>query len=750
MKRGAENNQNPQAPLETLVGIIERLTFQNEENGYTVARLKPTGKAQEIIITGSLPGLTPGEVLSSRGRWVSHPKFGRQFEVHSYSVELPATITGIQKYLGSGLISGVGPVTAERIVEHFGLETLNIIEESPDKLREVSGIGQYRTGKIIAAWEEQKHIKEIMIFLQSHAISASLAVKIYRQYGDAAVSVIQKNPYQLASDIYGIGFKTADKIARQLGLPTDSPSRIQAGILFAISDLTNKGHCFASPPQLIKKAGEILELDEPSCQIQLDALLASSELVNDDDAIYLPPFLYAETGVANKIRLLLRSHQDRLNKFQNIDWDTTFNSLDPDSEIKLTTQQQLAIRMCLTSKVSILTGGPGTGKSTITRNLIQIAHLNDCSVILAAPTGRAAKRLQETAGVHAKTIHRLLEFSPSADNKFMRDRDNPLNADLVIIDETSMVDILLMNHLLNAIGAGSHLLLVGDVDQLPSVGPGNVLKDLINSEEIPVTRLQTIFRQSQDSHIILNAHRINQGLLPLFEKNSHDFFLFSEEDAQKTADWVEELVATRIQDRFNFNPQTDIQVLSPMHRGAAGVGELNTRLQAALNPPLTSKPQFKHGVRIFRLGDRVMQTRNDYERKVFNGDMGNIIHIDLEDQAAAVEIDGRPVPYEFSQFDELIHAYAISIHKSQGSEFPVVVIPLITQHFMMLQRNLLYTAVTRARKMVVLVGSKRAIAMAVNNNHIAHRNTKLAQRVSDQQPVNDAGYTSSGQAFLPL
>jgi exodeoxyribonuclease V alpha subunit len=750
MNPEAENNPNPKPPFENLKGVVERLTFQNEENGYTVARLKPTGKSQEITITGSLPGVTPGELLSLRGRWVSHPKFGRQFEVNSYSVQLPGTITGIRKYLGSGLISGVGPVTAERIVDHFGLKTLEIIEESPNKLREVSGIGQYRAGKILEAWEEQKHIKEIMIFLQSHAVSAGLAVKIYRQYGDAAVSVIQTNPYQLAGDIYGVGFKTADKIARHLGLPIDSPTRIQAGILYTLSDLTNDGHCFATPPQLISKAGQILEMDEPTCQVQLEALLAGSELVDDGEAIYLPPFLYAETGVANKLRLLLSSRQDRLIKFQDLDWDTAFASLDPDSEITLTEQQIMAIRMSLTSKVSILTGGPGTGKSTITRNIIQLAHHNDCSVILAAPTGRAAKRLQETAGIQAKTIHRLLEFSPSAGNQFMRDRDNPLNADLIIIDETSMVDILLMNHLLNAIGAGSHLLLVGDVDQLPSVGPGNVLKDLINSQRFPVTRLQTIFRQSHDSHIILNAHRINQGDMPLFEKNTRDFFLFSEEDAQKAADWVEDLVTSRIQDRFNFNPQTDIQVLSPMHRGAAGVGELNTRLQAALNPPTPGKIQFKHGPRSFREGDRVMQTRNDYERKVFNGDMGKITHIDLEDQVATVEIDGRPVPCRFSQFDELIHAYAISIHKSQGSEFPVVVVPLLTQHYMMLQRNLLYTAVTRARQMVVLVGSKRAIGMAVSNNRIAHRNTKLAERVAEQGPVDDTGYTSSGQAFLPL
>jgi exodeoxyribonuclease V alpha subunit len=750
MKRSSGVNKNPQAPLETLKGMVERLTYQNEENGYSVARLKPTGKAQEITITGSLPGVAPGEMLSMRGRWVTHPKFGRQFEVHSYSVELPATITGIRKYLGSGLISGIGPVTAERIVDHFGIKTLEIIEESPNKLREVTGIGQYRAGKITSAWEEQKHIKEIMIFLQSHAISASLAVKIYKQYGDAATSVIQANPYQMANDIYGVGFKTADKIARQLGLPPDSPARIQAGILFTVSELTNDGHCFATPNQLIKKSQQLLEMDEPSCQIQLDALITNSELVNDDDAIYLPPFLFAETGVANKMRLLVRSHQDRLAKLQSFDWDTTFASYNSENEIKLTDQQQIAIRMALTSKVSILTGGPGTGKSTITHNLIQIAHHNDCSVILAAPTGRAAKRLQETAGIHAKTIHRLLEFSPSAGNQFMRDRDNPLNADLIIIDETSMVDILLMNHLLNAIGAGSHLLLVGDVDQLPSVGPGNVLKDLINCGEIPVTRLKTIFRQSQDSHIILNAHRINQGEMPLFEKNTRDFFLFSEDDAQKTADWVEELVASRIKDRFNFDPQADIQVLSPMHRGAAGVGELNSRLQAALNPPTPNKVQFNHGARIFRTGDRVMQTRNDYERKVFNGDMGKITYIDLEDQAASIEIDGRPIPYEYSQFDELVHAYAISIHKSQGSEFPVVVLPLLTQHYMMLQRNLLYTAVTRARKMVVLVGSKRAIGMAVNNNRIAQRNTKLAQRVADQGPVSDTGYTSSGQAFLPL
>ena len=716
-------------PLQSLEGTIERLTFQSEETGYTVARLVPKGKKHEVTVVGALAGVQVGESVRLRGLWSSHPQYGRQFEVRSYTVQLPATIEGLRKYLGSGLIKGVGPVTARRIVDTFGLETLDVIESYPQRLCEVPGIAEKRTNYIVRAWEEQKQVKEIMLFLQSHEVSAGLAVKIYKQYGDESLAVVRGDPYRLARDVYGIGFKTADKIARNLGLPVDAPARIQAGLLFALSTLSDDGHCFATREQLGKQAAELLEQPEQICLEQVQQLLAQRELVIEDEAVYLPPFFGAEQGVANKLRRLLAAPTDRLGLFQAVDWERAFAWLGERSRIRLTEQQQAAIRKALTEKVSILTGGPGTGKSTITASVIRLLRAKNCSVLLAAPTGRAAKRLSESTGIEAKTIHRLLEFKPATGNEFLRDRDNPLDADLIIIDETSMVDILLMNHLLSAVAPGSHLLLIGDADQLPSVGAGNVLRDLIASGALPVTRLDTIFRQAAGSYIIRNAHRINQGEMPIFSANSRDFFLFSESDPQKAADWVLELVARRIPAKFGYDANEDIQVLCPMHRGAAGVSELNQRLQAELNPPRPGKLEHQHGYRVFRLGDRVMQIRNDYERQVFNGDLGWVTGINLEEQVLTVAFDGRPVEYEYSQLDELVHAYAVSIHKAQGSEFPVVVIPLLTQHYMMLQRNLLYTAVTRAREMVVLVGSKKAIAMAVGNDRIAQRNTRLAQRL---------------------
>ena len=740
-----------QPAFQQLEGTLERITFQNEENGYTVARLVPRGKDYEVTLVGTLSGATPGASLRLQGMWTNHPQYGRQFEVINFTVLLPATVEGIRKYLGSGLIKGIGPVTAGRIVDQFGMDTLDVIEHTPQRLREIAGIGERRTTWITRAWEEQKQIKEIMVFLQSHGVSTSLAVKIFKQYGEAAIQVVQHEPYRLARDIYGIGFKTADKIARQLGMPPDSPARIQAGLLYTLSQLSDEGHCFATQPQLIEASAGILELGGDTCQAQLASLVQQNEVISEDGgvgsedsgastsginaggnsvAIYLPPFYRAEVGVANKLRRIQAAGRDRLEGFRALDWDKAFAWIDETSAIRLTKQQKAAIRMALTEKVSILTGGPGTGKSTITGSLIRLLKTRGSSVLLAAPTGRAAKRLSEATGLEAKTIHRLLEFKPAQGNQFLRDGENPLDSDLIIVDETSMVDILLMNHLLNAIEAGCHLLLVGDVDQLPSVGPGNVLRDLIASGAIPVTRLDTIFRQAEDSFIIVNAHRINQGQMPLFDQKAQDFFLFAEPDAAKAADWVLELVARRIPARFGFRSNEDIQVLSPMHRGTVGVSDLNERLQAELNPPGPGKAEHRHGHRILREGDRVMQVRNDYDRVVFNGDMGRIERIDLEDQVIIVTIDERAVEYDFSQLDELVHAYAISIHKAQGSEFPVVVIPLLTQHYMMLQRNLLYTGVTRARKLVVLVGSKQAIAMAVRNNRISQRNTRLAQRLA--------------------
>ncbi len=727
-------------PLQTLEGTLERITFQNEETGYTVARLVPKGQSYEVTVIGPLLGIQVGESVRITGLWITHPKYGRQFEARTYAVQLPATVEGLRKYLGSGLIKGVGPVNAKRIVDYFGLKTLEVIESQVERVMEVPGIGTKRAACIARAWEEQKQIKEIMLFLQSHGVSTGLAVKIYKQYGDAAIEVVKADPYRLAKDIYGVGFKTADKIAQQMGIAFDAPERIRAGLQYALGQASDDGHCFATRPQLLGSASELLGVPQEACTAQIDALVQTQELIAElpldaapagpqEEALYLPPFYYAEQGVAGKLRQVRASSQDRLAVFRDLDWEKAFEWLDGRASFQLAAQQRDAIRMALTEKVSILTGGPGTGKSTITGSIIQLLHAKGRSVLLAAPTGRAAKRLSEATGREAKTLHRLLEFKPLEGARFLRDQDNPLDADLIIVDESSMIDVLLANHLLKAIEVGSHLLFVGDGDQLPSVGPGAVLEDLIESGVLPVTRLDTIFRQAEDSFIIVNAHRINRGEMPLFSEQARDFFLFNQPDADQAAELIIDIVARRIPEKFGYAADRDIQVLSPMHRGAVGVAALNERLQARLNPAAPGKPEYVHGSRSFRVGDRVMQIQNDYDKQVFNGDMGTLVRLDLEDQLAVVEFDGVAVGYEFVQLDELVHAYAVSIHKSQGSEFPAVVIPLLTQHYLMLQRNLLYTAVTRARGLVVLVGSKQAIALAVRNNKVVQRNTRLAQRL---------------------
>ena len=754
------------APLQSLTGTLERFTFHNEENGYTVAKLVPIGKNFEVTVVGTLAGVNVGESLQLQGQWATHPKYGRQFEARTYTVKLPATIEGIRKYLGSGLVKGIGPVNAGRIVDYYGRKTLDVIEQEPQRLREVPGIGSKRATLIANAWEEQKQVKEIMLFLQSHGVSTSLAVKIYKQYGDKASVIVRNDPYRLAKDIWGIGFKTADKIAQQMGFELDAPPRIQAGLRYALGTFSDNGHCFAARDALLSTARGLLEVPREACNTQLDVLIQQENVITENSAdtdskiqmektkkqntgtsnptacrlppasyIFLPPFFYAEKGTANKLRRLQTAPRDRLAVFQNVDWDSAFAWLAAKNPLQLAEQQQSAVQMALTERVSVLTGGPGTGKTTVTRSIIQLLQAKQRTVLLAAPTGRAAKRLGETTGLKAKTLHRLLEVNPSAGFKFLRDQQNPLDADIVIVDETSMVDILLMNNLLKAIAAGMHLLLVGDVDQLPSVGAGNVLRDLIASGVIPVTRLDTIFRQATDSYIIVNAHRINQGEMPIMNKGARDFFLFRQPEAEPAADLILDIVARRIPEKFGFASDSQIQVLSPIHRGAAGVSALNQRLQKRLNPANERTPETQHGSRTFRVGDRVMQIRNNYDRKIFNGDMGRIATLDTEARTLTVNFEGALVEYEFTQLDELMHAYAISIHKSQGSEFPVVVIPLLTQHYMMLQRNLLYTAITRAREMVVLVGDPRAIAIAVRNAKIAHRNTRLAARLQAWEPT---------------
>lgn len=761
--------------LSTLKGSIERITFYNEENGYTVARFVAEGQPdyharEPITVVGNMLGVNIGEPIKLEGMWTTHPKHGRQFKVERFSVDVPTTAEGLRKYLGSGLIKGIGPVTAERIVAHFGLNTLEIIESNIERLREVAGVGPKRVAIIAKGWAEQKQIKEVMLFLQSHGVSTGLAVKIYKVYGDEALSIVCREPYRLARDIYGIGFITADKIARALGMQHDDPARVTAGVRHVLSTFSDEGHVFARRTDLLQQSVVTLDVNANLVAEAIERLAAAEEIVVEDEAIYLLPFYRAELGVANRIRQMLANRVSRLEDFRAVNWDKALEWLQTKSNISLTEKQQLAVRTALTEKIAILTGGPGTGKTTSIRGLIQLLKAKKHSFKLAAPTGRAAKRLSEATGEPAQTLHRLLEFKPftEAGSRFMRDHDNPLDADLIIVDEVSMIDLLLMNALLKAVDVTSHLLLVGDPDQLPSVGAGNVLKDLIAVAKPPpqrsptlqergqmpspvprlersegsrdrrgtgrglsVVALDTIFRQSEDSLIVLNAHRINRGEMPQFNQTAKDFFLFPEDEPAQAAERVVKLVTTSIPNKFRFDPIEDIQVLSPMHRGEVGVAQLNLALQAALNPPQSGKREWRSGGRVFRIGDKVYQARNNYDKQVFNGDLGRVVALDLEDQTITVDFDGVRVPYQFSELDELTHAFAMSIHKSQGSEYRAVVVPLLTQHYLMLQRTLLYTAVTRARSLVVLVGSKRAIAMALRNNRVTQRNSRLAERLKN-------------------
>lgn len=721
--------------LHNLAGVIERITFYNEENGYTVARFVPEGKSYNVTVVGNLMGASVGESLALEGVWTNHPTHGRQFEIRKFTIKLPATIEGIRKYLGSGLIKGIGPVTAKRIVDHFGLDTLDVIEGDITRLHQVDGVGTKRIDIIQRGWAEQKQIKEVMMFLSSHGVSTALAVKIYKQYGDGALHVLQNEPYRLARDIYGIGFLTADKIARALGMKEDDPARIEAGVEYVLSKFIDDGHVFAKRDALVDEAREALGVQSGQVEEAIKRLETGDSIIVEDEAVYLTPFYRAETGVAARLRQIQLSQLSRLPEFRSVQWDKAFEWLTTRVPNQLTPKQQDAVRAALTHKVSILTGGPGTGKTTTIRAIIQLLKAKHKTFKLAAPTGRAAKRLSEATGEAAQTLHRLLEFKPFEGNKFLRDRDNPLDADLIIVDEVSMIDLLLMNALLKALDITSHLLCVGDPDQLPSVGAGNVLKDMIASGVIPVVSLDVIFRQDETSLIVTNAHRINQGEIPIFT-NARDFFFVGEEDPAKAAAQVLDLVSRRIHNRFPALPVQDIQVLSPMHRGQVGVGELNLQLQGALNPAAQGKREMRHGSRIFRMGDKVLQTRNNYDKQVFNGDLGRIAEIDFEDQRLTIDFDGANVDYEFSELDELVHAFAMSVHKAQGSEYRAVVMPILTQHYMLLQRNLLYTAVTRAKELVVLVGSKKAIAIAVRNNKIAQRNSRLALRLSG--PVTGA------------
>ena len=713
------------APLE---GVVERVTYSNAENGYTIARLQPQGDRDLVTIVGNLPSVNVGETLRLEGRWTTHPRFGRQFQVERYQLLLPATTDGIRRYLGSGLIKGIGPVTAGRIVKHFGMETLSVIEEEPERLRQVPGLGDRRVEMITRAWEAQKTIKEVMLFLQTLQISSALAVRIYKHYGEASPSVVKNEPYRMAREVFGIGFITADKIAQSVGIPQDSQERAMAGVLHLLSTATEEGHTYLPRQELVAKGAGLLEAPAERVEAAIDRLVAErgvwSEPTEEHEAIYLLPIHYAEVGVSNRIKSMLSDPADRLQAFQTVDFDAALSWLRETGGVELSDRQREAVVAALTNKVVVVTGNPGTGKTTCVRSIIRVAEAKGAEIVLAAPTGRAAKRLSEATGRPAKTIHRLLELRPGGQARY--NQDDPIPADLVIVDETSMMDLLLTNSLIKAISPEAHLVLAGDVDQLPSVGPGNVLRDIIDSGAVPVVRLDTIFRQAQESSIILNAHRINRGEMPVFDRDQGESFMVHEEDPDRVLELLVDLVTNRIPNKFGFHPVTGIQVLSPMYRGKAGVDFLNEELQRQLNPPHLDKPEKQFGGKLFRLGDKVMQIRNNYDKQLFNGDAGRITAIDLEEQTVMVAFDDdRQVDYEFAELDELVHAFAISVHKAQGAEYPAVVIPVLTQHYMLLQRNLIYTAITRARELVVLVGTKRALAMAIKNNRIAARYSGL-------------------------
>jgi exodeoxyribonuclease V alpha subunit len=742
--------------MDSLSGSVERITFYNPENGYTVLRLRPEvqrgsfamhgqgpqsqGRDGLVTVVGNLPELSPGEHLRLEGHWDKHPKHGSQFKADLCEQTLPATLAGIQGYLGSGMIKGIGPKLAERIVGRFHEKTFDIIEGQPERLLEVSGIGMDRQQRIAAAWEEQKQVKEIMVFLHSHGVSTNLAVKIYKTYGDAALETVQKNPYQLERDIYGVGFKTADRIAQALGLSAEHPSRIEAGIVFALNETIEDGHVYVPKEMLAGRAVELLgvpsELISPALEQlaqddriraemiptgsgsgkTIQAGIADSRGDYKIPVIYLTPLYFGEKGIAERLRKLSAAHVPAP------------KDLIPSSSENLSEEQRSALHMALTQPVSILTGGPGTGKTTCLKALIVSLESQHKRYALASPTGRAAKRLSEATGRPASTIHRLLEYSPV--EGFKHNEGKPLDVDFLVVDEASMLDLLLTHNLLKALRPGTQLLFVGDVDQLPAVGAGDVLRNLIGSGIMPVIRLSVIFRQAAHSQIITNAHLINQGKLPVFSKENGDFFLFPAEDAVTAADWIVQVVSERIPQKFAFDPIHDIQVLAPLYRGPAGVTVLNERLQEKLNPFASNKPERKLYGTLFRLGDKVMQTQNNYDKDVYNGDIGFVRSMDVIEQALSVDFDGRSVTYDWSEADQLTLAYVISVHKAQGSEFPVVVMPVVTQHYTMLQRNLLYTAMTRARKLCVLAGSRRAISIAVHNNKVTQRFTALEWRLS--------------------
>ena len=731
-------NSGMEKQFTTLSGQIERITYTNLENGFTIARVKVYGRRDLVTVVGNLISPTPGEILKMKGEWTQHPRFGDQFKIWQYKTTIPATVYGIKKYLGSGLIKGIGPKMADRIVNYFGKDTLEIIEKKSQHLSQVSGIGKKRIAMIQVAWEEQKEIREVMLFLQTHGVSSGYATKIFKQYGNNSIAVVQENPYRLATDIFGIGFITADEIAKKLGFAGDCQVRVEAGILYVLHQLADEGHVYYPYEPLLQKVKEILKVNREIIIKALALITFERKVIIEDlnerlenykennKAVFLAKYHLCETNISARLKNILKTPKAirQVNQEKALVW------VQKKLDITLAKSQTAAIKSALINKVLVITGGPGTGKTTIIHAILKIFSKINARILLAAPTGRAAKKMSETTGHTAKTIHRLLEFS-FAQGGFSKNEKNPLKTDLLVIDETSMLDTILLHHLLKAVPAGATLILVGDVNQLPAVGAGNVLGDIMGSGRVPVVKLTEIFRQAQGSLIIVNAHKINNGFLPTFNTpdsnlKKQDFYFISQEAPEKVLEIILRLVGERIPAKFGFDPVEDIQVLTPMHRGIVGAGNLNMRLQELLNPGENKVILGKKG---FRPNDKVMQIKNNYDKSVFNGDIGRIIRIETELKEVIICFDGKEICYDFSELDEIRLAYAVSVHKSQGSEYPVVIIPVLIQHYILLQRNLVYTAITRGRKLVVMVGTKKAMAIAVHNNKTIKRYTGLKQRL---------------------
>ncbi|WP_040366186.1 SF1B family DNA helicase RecD2 [Phocaeicola barnesiae] len=699
--------------------VVEHITYQNQENGYAVMRVKVKDYADLVTLVGNLLDVPVGAVLLCDGVWKMDKRYGRQFVCETWEEVMPATVYGIEKYLGSGLVKGIGPKFAHLIVERFGTETIDIIEEDIERLYEVPGIGKKRVEKIRESWEKQKDIKNVMLFLQQYGVSTAYAAKIYRQYGKESIDQVKENPYRLADDIWGIGFKTADGIAGKMGYGKNDLRRCRSGIQYTLNELADEGHVYAVEEQLIEAAGKLLEADREPIVQAMAGMIASEDLIREQEAIYLPPFYHSERGTARRLLALMTSRSSAL--FEgNID----IQAIEKATGVGYDDVQVAAIRQAVRSRVMVLTGGPGTGKTTTTQGIIAAYRAAGLRVLLAAPTGRASKRMSEATGMEVKTIHRLLEFNPQ--DGYKRNDDNPLEGDVLIVDECSMIDIILMYNLMKAIPVQMRLILVGDIDQLPSVGAGNVLRDIIDSGQVPVIRLTRIFRQAQSSRIVMSAHAINQGRYPDTSNGKDtDFFFIRKDDPEQVAEEIVKLVKHRLPKAYN-QPLSNIQVLTPMQRSVVGAGNLNMLLQQALN---TSTLGISRGGINYKLGDRVMQIRNNYDKNVFNGDIGIIEKVNMEDRTLCIRFDGSLVEYEASELDEVTLAYATTIHKSQGSEYPIVVIPVLMTHFVMLQRNLIYTGITRAKKICVLIGQPKALAYAIRNLTVNKRNTKLKERL---------------------